>query len=303
MFQNNPDFYPTPNSLIDRMLSGVEFDKVKTVLEPSAGKGDLVSKVIDKMRTSHGYYGSREFNCDIDTVELDDNLQHILKGKGYRVVHNDFLSFQTYKKYDLIVANPPFSQGDKHLLKMIELQQNGGGIIVCLLNAETLRNPCTITRSDLLDKLDKYNASIEFIPNAFVDAERQTYVEVALIKLEIPHSDHYSVILDDLKKTEQFRDESLYGNDNLISADFLKGIVEQYNFEIRAGLKLISEWRAINRSSFNGVSLSIVCDNSDKNSSLHNSFIKKVRMKYWKALFELFRALRTVWNSVERIGI
>ena len=50
------------------------------------------------------------------------------------------MTFYTYKHYDLIIMNPPFDNGDKHLLKAIDLQKNGGAII-CLLNAETLKNP------------------------------------------------------------------------------------------------------------------------------------------------------------------
>lgn len=38
-------------------------------------------------------------------------------GKEHRVVFNNFLKFETFKKYDLILMNPPFSEGAYHLLK------------------------------------------------------------------------------------------------------------------------------------------------------------------------------------------
>ena len=38
--------------------------------------------------------------------------------------------------------NPPFSNGDKHLLKALKMQEKGGAII-CLLNAETIRKICS----------------------------------------------------------------------------------------------------------------------------------------------------------------
>mgnify|MGYP003290709934 CR=1 FL=1 len=60
--------------------------------------------------------------------------------------------------------NPPFSNGDKHLLKALQIQQNGGKV-VCLLNAETIRNPYTETRKTLVDLLEKYEAEIEYIEN------------------------------------------------------------------------------------------------------------------------------------------
>ena len=33
--------YPTPRALAEKLLDGIDFDAVQTVLEPSAGKGDL----------------------------------------------------------------------------------------------------------------------------------------------------------------------------------------------------------------------------------------------------------------------
>ena len=36
------EFYPTPEELVNKMLDGVNLNYVKTVLEPSAGKGDIV---------------------------------------------------------------------------------------------------------------------------------------------------------------------------------------------------------------------------------------------------------------------
>lgn len=42
MFEENKDFYPTPEELIDIMLEGVDFYMIKSVLEPSAGKGGVM---------------------------------------------------------------------------------------------------------------------------------------------------------------------------------------------------------------------------------------------------------------------
>lgn len=291
MFNNNPDFYPTPIYIISKMLDSVDFKIISSVLEPSAGKGNIVDRIAEKFKYAHSYGYNKEAIWDIDTIEIDENLQYILQGKNYRIVHNDFLTYNSYKKYDAIIMNPPFSNGDKHLLKAIEMQENGG-IIVCLLNAETLKNPCSNTRIDLIQKLEKYNAKIEYIQNAFVDAERSTYVEIALIKIDIPKAENNSIILDELKKEERHKTDSEYNNYNLINADFIKGIVEQYNFEIKAGLKLISEWNALKLNMFKGCELTIICNKDindrykDSSKDLHNSYIKDVRSKYWKALFE-----------------
>lgn len=291
MFNNIKDFYPTPNNLIKEMLSKIDFKYINNVLEPSAGDGRIVDEVVNKFKYAHSSYYNREAKWDIDTIEIDQNLQYILQGKNYRVVHNDFLTFETFKKYSLIAMNPPFSNGDKHLLKAIDMQQEGGQI-VCLLNAETLRNPYSNTRKDLLDKLEQYDADIKYIENSFIDADNSTNVEVALIYINIPNQEQSSVILEGLKQEEQHREQASHNSNNIIDSDFLKGIVEQYKFEIKAGLKLIAEYNSLKplmlasfKEDTSNVILELKLKDKDDNSTLENGYIKQIRMKYWKALF------------------
>lgn len=290
MFKDNPDFYPTPDKLRNKMLNKLDFRYIQSVLEPSAGKGDLVEAITKKFE----YHQSRHYSnkkYDIDTIEIDQNLQHILKGKGYRLVHDNYLTFDTYKRYDAIIANFPFSNGEKHLLHAINMQQSGGKI-VCLLNAETLKNPYSNTRRELINQLEKYNAEVEYIENAFSDSERKTNVEIALIYIDIPKIQHNSVIIDELKKEEVYKTNNRYTSDKLINSDFITGIVEQYNYEVKAGLKLINEYnslkpymlRSFTDNSNPVLKLSLVYEDKE-GSSLENAYIKQIRSKYWQALF------------------
>lgn len=303
MFNNNPDFFPTPIKLIHKMLSKVDFNTIKSVLEPSAGKGDLV-EAIEKRFKIDQYNSKKQY--DIDTIELDSNLQHILQGKQYRLVHDDYLNYNTYKKYDLICMNPPFSQGEKHLLKAISMQQNGGKI-VCLLNAETLKNPYSNTRKELIQQLEKYNAEIEYIENAFMDAERKTAVETALIFIDIPQLENNSIILDELKQEEQHTKTNDYYSDKLVNADFIRGIVEQYNYEVKAGLKLIDEYNKIKplmlnsfKDSYNRPILKLELDREDRESSLENGYIKQIRLKYWETLFSNDQFMSLFTSNLKR---
>lgn len=288
MFKDNPDFYPTPTRLIHKMLSHIDFRTVniKSILEPSGGKGDLIEAIQKRFESSQ--YRNKKY--DIDTIEIDENLQHILKGKGYRVVHNDFLTYHTYKRYDAIIANFPFSNGDKHLLKAIEMQSQGGKI-VCLINAETIKNPYSNIRKELVNQLEKYNAQVEFIQDAFINAERKTNVEVALIYIDIPKIEHNSILIEKLKQEEQYSEKNEYNNYSLIDSDFIKGIVSQYNYEVKAGLKLIEEYNSLKPlmlKSFKGDTpiLKLGLEYEDKDgSSLENAYIKQIRSKYWTALF------------------
>lgn len=292
MFKDNADFYPTPLTIQRKMLKKIDFRYIQSCLEPSAGKGDLIDGIIKQFEYTKNYHRTSKY--DIDAIEHDSNLIHILKGKNYRVIADDFLSFDTYKQYDLIVMNPPYSNGDKHLLKAIQLieSQSKSGQIVSLLNAETLKNPYTNTRKDLIRKLEEYNAEVEYIENAFMDAERKTNVETAIIHITIEKQTYNSILLDELKKEESHKEKSTYENNSLINSDFIKGIVEQYNYEVKAGLKLINEYNALKpymlgsfKDNSNPV-LKLSLENEDKEgSSLENAYIKQIRMKYWSALF------------------
>ena len=138
---DNTEFYPTPSKLAGQMIALVDWTKIRSILEPSAGKGDLLGYAKNGTLRSKRY----ERGFDADCIEKDQNLRYVLTGKGFRVVHDDFLMYNTRKRYDLILMNPPFSDGDKHLLKALQMQENGGQI-VCLVNAETIRTPYTNTR-------------------------------------------------------------------------------------------------------------------------------------------------------------
>lgn len=305
MFNNNPDYFPTPSNLIYKMLSHVDFKDVRSILEPSAGKGDLVEAITER----HKYTDYNRNALDLDTIELDNNLQHILKGKQFRLVHDDFLTYQTYKRYDAIIMNPPFSNGEKHLLKAIDMQRKGGKI-VCLLNAETLRNPYNNSRKELIQQLEQYNAEVEYIQNAFIDAERKTNVEIVLIYIDIPKVENKSVILEELKKEESQATHNSYNSDKLINADFIKGIVDQYNYEIKAGLKLIDEYNSIRPYMLNSfkeesynrpvLKLELEYDNRDSNSTIENEYIKQIRAKYWKALFSNEQFMGLFTNNLRR---
>lgn len=290
MFKENPDFYPTPESLIRKMTNKIDWKYITSVLEPSAGKGDLVEAIYNQFQYTQRYRSSK---FDIDTIEYDENLRHILKGKDYRVVADDFIAFDTYKKYDLILMNPPYSAGDKHLLKAISLveSQHKKGQIVCLLNSETLKNPYTNTRKTLVRKLEEYNAEIEYIEKAFVDSERSTEVETALVYISIEKTDYKSILIDELRKDDSHKINNNYTSTQIINADLIKGIVEQFNYEVKAGLKLIDEFNSLKplmlrtfKEDSNPV-LKLELEYKDDTTSLENAYIKQIRAKYWSTLF------------------
>ncbi len=276
----NKDFYPTPKALIEKMLNKIRDKKITTILEPSAGKGDICDYILES-----------KIMVSIDTIEIDNSLCSILKNKNYKVIHNDFLSFKTLKKYDLIIANFPFSEGDKHLDKALNILEIHGGQLVCLVNAETIKNPFSNVRTMLISRLNKYNAEIEFLENEFINAERKTDVEVALIYVAVPRPKRTSFIFENLKKAEKYKNR--FPNETeVVETDYIKAAVSRYQFECNAGINLIYEYNAIKPyiqrnidSSYNSPILELKLD-VNSYSGLINGYIEKVRIKYWKALFQ-----------------
>lgn len=184
--------------------------------------------------------------------------------------------------------NPPFSDGAKHLLHALTCQRDNFGLI-CILNAETVRNPYTNERKDLVSRLKKMNAKIEYMENQFLSAECLTDVEIAVIKVFVPEKENKSFIFEDLRK--QSYQENICGDvTDLAPNDFIKVIVQKYNIEVEAGIKLILEYRAmiphmlqdLEDSSYNSPILEMKICNKQLST---NMFVREVRRKYWTALF------------------
>lgn len=342
-------FYPTPTEVADKLLDCIDWDMTESVLEPSAGKGNLVRAALEKY-VANSRYSHSDRKLFIDAVEIDPYLRSILRyefcgrrmyelcererqlddAKTYdhdrheylwpseearlefkateeevrhlsrlwfNVVHDDFLTFQSRKHYDLIVMNPPFSDGDAHLLKAIELQKTDGGIIRCLLNAETIRNPYTNRRKILLAQLSELGAEINFLDGAFADSERGTDVSVAIIKVKIPQPKRSSVIFERLQKAAELETPPPSDVTEMTVSDFMSQIVTRFNVEVDAGLALIREYAAMKPyilQNFddcygNNPTLTLCVGDPDRLSTgltpSANRYLCLVRKKYWTALF------------------
>lgn len=96
-------FYPTPESIAKVCVELAEIDpELHTVLEPSAGQGDLAAMLPSKKLAT----------C----VEVSALHCAILKARGFHAVQADFLAWssdmhQAGVVYDRVVMNPPFSEG------------------------------------------------------------------------------------------------------------------------------------------------------------------------------------------------
>lgn len=186
--------------------------------------------------------------------------------------------------------NPPFSNGASHLAKALEMQKNGG-LVICILNAETVKNPYTNERKALVHTLEEYNADITYMQHEFSTAERKTDVEIAVIKVSISEKENVSVFFEKMKK-KHYAEARETDNNELILNDYIQAAIQQYNIETDAGIHLIKEFYAMKPyilsdikkdSPYNKPILELCL--ADKKDLSVNKFVEKVRMKYWNALF------------------
>lgn len=281
---NTQDFFPTPKKLIKKLLNGIELGGLD-ILEPSAGKGDICDFIKEN---------SYRRDSQIDVIEIDKTLQATLRGKGYNLIHDDFLTFQTSKKYHLIVANFPFSEGAEHLNHAMRLLALHGGKLVCLVNAETIKNPYTNLRKTIVKKLTEFGAEIEYLENEFTDAERKTNVEVALIKVDIPSNFVPSLILDSMKRSEVV-DIETDAPKELVENDFIDSMIARFNLEVKVGMNLIAEYEKLvplmlesipksgEDNKYNRSILELSVKNNN-HSNTCNSYLEETRHKYWEVL-------------------
>lgn len=197
MFDDAIQFYPTPKALAFQLfnMAGGGFGKI---LEPSAGKGDLIEHYaelmgerrrnkIKEMRDisdEDAEWYAKEAQKDalkkVEAIELNADLQKTLEGKGIKVIADDFLAYNDKTQYDTIIMNPPFRYGADHVMKAWHTLFDGQ--VLAIVNAETIRNPNTRIRQELVNTIEEHGR-VEFVQNAFSDAERKTDVEVALVYL------------------------------------------------------------------------------------------------------------------------
>lgn len=333
------DYFPTPDPLAEKLVDCVDWNKVTTVLEPSAGQGSilkLIAKKINHLRDpelysidcieidpdlrealnynfsekgkaeieakkseialkygciekhwgANSYYYVDKASNKIDLPDSDQDRLHAfdveLKGffkSGIHIVHDDFLTYSEYKKYDLIIMAPPSSEGSKHLLKALNMQKNGG-CVVCLLRADILKNPQTEEDKLVSELLTKYTADIEYTN------------QMAIIKVNIPENDSEPSLFDIRAKMNGY----YMSSEEPVSLDFIQEAITRYKSEVEAGIDLIRSYHRMLpylNSSFDkkdpfSKDPIIGMTNGEKEYGSENitinMYVKSVRRKYWQAL-------------------
>lgn len=119
-----PGFFPTPIDLIERLIELAEIEEGEHILEPSAGKGDI----LDAIKVNF------EDTVHVEAAEINYKLRELLSLKGYELVATNFLEYNPEKKYDKIIMNPPFENGQdiEHVEHALELLKPNGRLVAIM---------------------------------------------------------------------------------------------------------------------------------------------------------------------------
>ena len=97
-------YYPTPENIVLDMvkIASDSLMKAKTVLEPSAGTGNIIKGLLSVI----------DDNIKVNAIEVNPLFSNIIKekfNKRVNVVNTDFLNYND--RNDIVLMNPPFDQG------------------------------------------------------------------------------------------------------------------------------------------------------------------------------------------------
>ena len=295
----NPGFFPTSDAVTAKMVEPYKKKILGShtwqILDPSAGSGSMLD-YLTSTEFSYDGWGNRALSSrQLYAIEADDELRFLLQGKNYKVLHADFLTYEGDYLFDLILMNPPFANGDAHLLKAWEVLQTGH--IACLLNEETVLNPFSVRRQLLRSIIDQHG-SIEFLGDCFSDAERKTSVRVALVRLERKEKAERFTFTFDQPTAEPLPDlseriaQASACGDELAVNDLTGAMIRQYEHTKQAFVNycrakkemdfyaqgLISSYKSIGKMADEHYSTDI--------SSAYNGFVDELKEEAWNTIID-----------------
>lgn len=122
-------FYATPESIVDELIDIADIQNGMIILEPSAGDGAIVDKIV---------------GCNVKAVEYDKERYEVLKSKGIDVDCEDFIKWagNSTDKFDRVIMNPPFSKGQdiSHVMFAYGLLKDSGKLVAVMSQGFTFKS-------------------------------------------------------------------------------------------------------------------------------------------------------------------
>lgn len=263
------EFFPTPKAVALQMLEGYELAG-KVVLEPSAGKGDLID-------------AAKEAGAEVIACEKNEDLRTICATKC-KVLAADFftLKAEDVSHVDIILMNPPFSNAEKHILHAYDIAP-AGCVIIALCNLNTVKRPSYEERARLANLINENGGAWEDIGTPFKAGERFTGVEVAMIKFK-KAADDYKTEFEGFFMEEDPEEEQ---ENALMSYNVVRDLVNRYvaavklfDEQLNVGAKMHALTNGFYKSE---LAFSVSEDNKPKS---RGEFKKDLQRSGWHFIFD-----------------
>ena len=179
-----PGFFPTPEPVGRRMVELARIEPGDLVLEPSAGKGDLIELALEAEAVVHA-------------VEVSSTLVELLRvrfsDEVLDIEHDDFLGVEVRPIFDAVLMNPPFEKGaDAEHIRLAYAYLRPGGRLVAIASEGLFFRADTKAREfrEFLE-LEKFDGEVsveKLEPRAFMGVEsfRQTGVAARIVVIRKP---------------------------------------------------------------------------------------------------------------------
>lgn len=144
--------FDTPSELAERVANIADVQAGMTVLEPSAGIGNIAAV-------------ARQFGAFVTCWEIDAKRAEKLDGIGHSVNVGDFLSATPGPNFDRVVMNPPFArQADIHHVNHAHRFLKSGGLLVAIMSASVMFRDNGLTR-EFRAFVERQGGTIERLPD------------------------------------------------------------------------------------------------------------------------------------------
>ena len=278
------ELYPTPPEVIERMMMGEDYVG-KTILEPSAGTGNIVGWL-----QQNG--AGRVIAC-----EIDSRLRQVL-GDKCEIIGTDFLqvSSEQVSHIDMIVMNPPFSNADEHILHAWEIAP-AGCTIVALCNTDTIDYYRYDRKKAMLKQTVEENGNHEKLGRVFSKSERNTDVCVSLVKLYKPGSgeDEFAGFFTE----EDDYEERNPGVEGLMPYNAVRDIVNRYVMAVQMFDSAMNAANEINAITKDNDCFSIRFGAFNKTGQVtREQYKNELQKASWRWIFKKLDMQRFVTKSV-----
>lgn len=170
-WQEETQFYPTPTHVAKRLVALADIKPNMTLLEPSAGTGNLLDEIPVK--------------CQILGIEPLMQNSDVLRKKGYNHCVETFEEFAEHssQKFDRVLMNPPYSgQRDvKHFMMAYKMLKNNG-VLAAIISENALYYETDLSKN-FRKFLKDNNAYIENVPIRSFE-ESGTTIETVIVTIK-----------------------------------------------------------------------------------------------------------------------